>query len=162
MLLCLTALDEHQQERRFSCFLYELEVVFEFLNHIIVEGHTLKEVVIIEKGKTRSLPVDAFDGVSVSPAFEQLEQEWSAILAAPLQPVIASEPKDIRWCREQLAFYEQRIIQLELMVTDMNRLYQRAEDSLKISRNPYQSVLKCYESQLIQAYLFRKEILAHL
>lgn len=166
MLLFLTALDEEQEERRFSCLLHELEVVFEFLNHVIAERHTLINVFIIEKDQHRDLPVEAFDGVSVLSVFRQLELEWTAVLAEPPRLNPTPDPKQIRWCREQLALYEQHIIHLESMITDTNRLYQRAEDALRSGRqtsaNPYQAVLTRYEAQLSQAHLLRKELFERL
>lgn len=163
MLLCLTAIDNYQEERRFSCFFHELEAVFNFLNDVTTDGHTLTSVYIVENGRHRNLPVEIFDGVSISSVFAQLEMEWNAVLAEPSLVSTGPDPTQIRWCRERLALYEQRIIQLELLITDMNRLYQRAEDTFKLSHeasvNPYQSILTRYQSQLSQAHLFRRGLL---
>ena len=166
MLLCLTAIDEHQKERQFSCWLPELEVAFDFLNHIVAKGDVLVSAELIDQNQPTRLPVEAFDGISFLPVLQQLKLEWNTVLAEPPRLSIGSDVDKIRWFREQLARYEQRIIQLELMITDMNRLYQRAEDALRPSRqtssNPYQSVLTRYESQLSQAHLLRKGLLERI
>jgi len=166
MLLSLTAIDKHQEERHFSCLLPELDVAFDVLNHIVAEGDILIRADLIDENRPMPLPVETFDGVSFSSVLHQLQLVWNTVLAEPRRPGIDPNIRHTRLCWQQLICYEQRIIQLELMITDLSRLYQRAEDVLqpasKPSGNPYQAALTRCKSQLSRAYLFRKELLERL
>lgn len=67
------------------------------------------------------------------------------------------------WYREQLYTYEQSIIRLELLISGVSRICQRAEDPqnprderfISLSR----SILTCYESQLTRIHLIRTQLL---
>ena len=171
MLLFLTAIDA-QQERRFSCLLDELDAIFEFLNQVVAKGDSLIEAHLMDDEQPARdalppayrmpLPTAAFDGVSCLPALRQIELEWTAILAEPLRSSLPSDTVDRRWYQETIRVYEQRITGLELLITDVNRLHQRAENAFGSSNNPYQAVLTRYESQLRKAHRLRHQLLEHL
>lgn len=160
MYFTLNVIDRNQDARQFFFQIDELEMGFEFLNHIVDKGAILISVDLIDNDQCTSLPVKAFDGISFLPELEKLKNEWVSILAKPLQLKVPMDLKITHLYKEKLNFYEQRIISLELMISDINRHCAQTEAPFRtkneVVSNRYQSVLRRYEAQLNQAHLVRK------
>lgn len=128
MILSITAIDEHGQTRYFSLIRHSLEVSLAFIDQVKGLGHTLIEVRLLDKNRTSDLPLEMFDGVSVSTELEQLEAEWKAILYSP-----ASLNKlKIDQAQEWIHNLERQMVQLELRLSELNEKRQ-ANSTLKAS-----------------------------
>ncbi|GAB4039093.1 hypothetical protein [Spirosoma gilvum] len=165
MMLHLKAINKQQELRQFSCMLPELESGFELLNHIVASGDILISADLIEEGNRPTvLPVEVFDGISFLPILKQLEQDWTTSLAAPLRVSLPVDAVSNKWYREKLAYYEQCIIGLELIMGRVDRICQRASAYQTPQADQLvsytQSILHCYESQLAKTNAIRNRLLA--
>jgi hypothetical protein len=135
------------------------------LNRIRSQGDQLLHIDLIDEENRRlSLPVDAFDGVSFAATLQGLEQEWNAVLAQPLRTSSAQKLEGGIWYRQQLQGYENRIVDLELLINRIQRMRQQASDSSHTHDTRFQSsigaILACYESQLNKMHAIRSRLLA--
>src|SRR4051812_43300616 len=96
MILFLTALDQQISQREFSCQLTSIEAHFDFLNQLVLQGHTLLSAYIIEDSSRTDLPLAAFDGLPMSKDVQALEQDWKAILRKPPIPSLLDHQELIK------------------------------------------------------------------
>jgi hypothetical protein len=98
----------------------------------------------------------------VSGLLTQSELKRDSSLANPLREGLWLDPKDTYWYKEKISYYEQYIIYLELMISDVNRHCHKIESPFRVSNEKfiafYQSLVRHYEAQLNQAYLMRKQL----
>ena len=83
VVLLLTAIDQQEEVRNFTCHLPDLDTGFDLLTAVARMGHTLIQARILEENKWTQLPPDAFDQEPISPVIKELEKEWQQVLNKP-------------------------------------------------------------------------------
>ncbi len=164
MILFLTTVDQQGQNRRFSCHIDKLEEGLDFLSNLVAVGETLVKASVMDDSRAIDLPVAAFDGMPYSPFIGELEAEWKAILNKPLLTSLATQ-EVAEHNQVLLAQCEMRIVRLELLITQIDELRQRAKIYKHIGvhlKGRYQSILSSYHRQLTHAYSLREQFLKHL
>ncbi len=164
MTLFLTAIDQQGQNRQFSCHLDKLENGLDFLSSLVAKGETLVKASIIDDGQTIDLPIAAFDGVPYSAFIGELETEWEVILKKPLLTSLAGR-EIAEHNQALLAQCETKIAQLELLITRIDELRQRAKIYQGMGahlREQYQSISNRYHRQLIHDSTLRSRLLKYL
>ncbi|GAB2561696.1 hypothetical protein [Spirosoma aerophilum] len=86
MLLSFTSVDEQANIRECAWWFNTIEAAFEALNAVFAKGNHIIQAALIDDEKRTALPVDAFDGDSVSAPMQELENEWQQLLGQPLKP----------------------------------------------------------------------------
>lgn len=84
MLLYFTSIDKQANFRECSWWFNTLEAAFDALNAVSAKGNHIIRAELIDEEKRTALPVDAFDGDSVSMSIKSLENEWQQILNHPV------------------------------------------------------------------------------
>jgi hypothetical protein len=164
MTLRLSAINPQQELRQFSCVITRIESGFELLTSIVAQGEMLLSAELIDEGnKPTPLPVEAFDGVSCLSTLKLLEYEWTAILAVPISSCFNLDAQHRDWYRAQLYGYEKHIVRLELLISDINRICQRAEEAQSPADERFishsRAILSCYEAQLAKTHRIRNRLL---
>ncbi|MBD2755258.1 hypothetical protein [Spirosoma validum] len=166
MYLRLNVIDSNQEKRQFIFQFENLEIGFDIVNRIKKQGDILISADLIDDYQRTSLPVEAFDGVSFLAELKQLELEWISILAKSFPIRLRLDLEATHWYRKKLSFYEQSIVRLELMISDVNSRCEHQEIPFRTKSevvfNRYQSIVRRYEAQLKQAHWIRKLILDRL
>lgn len=164
MLFHITVIDKQGQERHFSFQMGGLEEGLDFLSGLVARGETLLKVSLSDNGKETDLPIRVFDGLRFSEFINELELEWKAILEAPSYDLWSSQ--DMIECNQVLLNRcEMRIVHLELLITQIEKLHQRASIHKNVDvslSEKYQSILTSYCEQLIRAYTLRNQFLKRL
>lgn len=157
MQLFLTAIDEGDQLREYTCPLQKLDVAFKILNDIVAQGHTLVSSRIVEDDHATSLPVEAFDGACFLAAMKELEQEWQTILSKPLRLASTTHHELRQMARQRIEQSATRIASTEKTHRRLKAIRRRAEELM--ARRPtstdllgyYDALLNRYEVQLAKA-----------
>lgn len=83
MILFITTINSKHKLRKFSCWLTNIEVAFDFLN-LIAADEKLVTVELLDDDKRIKLPAHVFKGAPFSTSILQLEREWQHILSEPV------------------------------------------------------------------------------
>jgi len=157
MQLFLTAIDECNQLREYTCPLQQLDVAFKILNDIVAQGHTLISSHIVEDDHATSLPVEAFYGACFLAAMTELEQEWQTILSKPVRLAPTTYHELRQMAQQRINQSATRIANTEKAHNRLKAIRQRAEELR--ARRPtsvdlleyYDALLNKYEVQLVKA-----------
>ncbi|GAB3741175.1 hypothetical protein GCM10028816_49440 [Spirosoma lituiforme] len=80
MVLSFTTADCLGQLKECSWWFTNMEFALEVLNNLSSRGKTVLHARLIDNGHHIDLPVDAFDGNTLSSPIYQLENEWKQLL----------------------------------------------------------------------------------
>lgn len=86
MFLSFTVIDELGQIRDFSWWFASLEFALDVMSSLSVKGKKIIRAELIDHEHLTQLPIDGFDGTSMSEPIKQLENEWQQLLKAPANP----------------------------------------------------------------------------
>ncbi len=165
MFLVLTAIDENNQLREFTCHLQKLEVGFDLLNDIVAKGQTLVKARLIDNEISTLLPLDAFDGTSFLTAIQELEKEWQSLLA---DPISSTHDELIQWMQRRVWQYEKRIVSLDTTLSRLKKIRLRALEYTLTKPtqseviNHYTTLINNVDVRLIKAHLIHNELLKRL
>jgi hypothetical protein len=160
MMFVMTTLDSKGDIREFHFQVNRLEAGLDFISGLVARKETILSVYVVDKDTLTPLPVDAFDGSSLSEGIRQLQAEWKQILTKPrTEPV----PTD-QWIQARIDTNTQSIIQYELLITSVRCLIEQVT-LLRIQKahkqtllQHYQAILATYEKQLTRAYTIRNRL----
>jgi len=162
MILFLTALDPQINQRNFSCQLSSIEEHFDFLNHLVSQGHTLLSAYIMEDTSRTDLPLAAFDGLPMSMGVQALEQDWRAILNKPCLPALLYQPGLIELMHRRITTSTASIAAHKRMIDKLTSWILRMQATTRSTIRS--SLLMHYDSQLVthQASLVKAQHFANV
>lgn len=141
MIIALNALNTRGEFQDFFCQLESLETALDAVSSIAARGNRLLKVVLIEQGSTTLLPLDAFDGQSLSTAIRALEKQWQLALqeGVQLQHRIVVKGQLIELREQRINRHQTTIIQLEQVLTLAQERLQRMQT--RRSAQPYYALI---------------------
>lgn len=80
MNILFTTIDNKNRLRNFSWWFPSIETAFDVLSTLCTKGQWLIKAELIDGLNRIVLPVEAFDGIALSPALNHLEREWQQLL----------------------------------------------------------------------------------
>lgn len=131
MILSFTAIDTSAQFRDFFCQFAELETALDFLGTITSQGDTILKAHIIDDDKRTELSPEAFDGQPFTQPLHQLEKQWQVLLSDPMHLATPDTSWRIDFARQQIKLYDNRIAVIRLAISQIELLWQRAEESIQ-------------------------------
>ena len=81
MVLHFTEVDNLGQPKEFSWWFTSLEFALDVLSNLSSAGRTIRYARVVDNGHHINLPLDAFDGKTMSSPIRELESEWQQLLA---------------------------------------------------------------------------------
>ena len=111
MILLFTVSHPQHGFKSFSFRPSTLEVGLDFMSQVGRQGDKIISAHLIEKEEVTKLSVEAFDGQSFSKPMGELAQQWTTLLAPPLQTSSPAKPSG-----DTQEFLEERIDQLLLRI----------------------------------------------
>ncbi|GAB3921132.1 hypothetical protein [Larkinella terrae] len=83
MYLYYSVITPKQELLELSVIAFDIEVLLDILNQYIGSGHELLYAFLLdEKGSRTHLPVEVFDGISISKQLKTIELEYQRLLSA--------------------------------------------------------------------------------
>lgn len=80
MVLYFTTADCSGQPKECSWWFANLEFALDVLTNLSSKGKTILHARLVDNGQPINLPLDAFDGTTMSSSLRQLESEWQQLL----------------------------------------------------------------------------------
>lgn len=151
MLFVINTSNMQGDVQEFPIWLDKLEDGLDLVSKLARKGHTLLKVYVIDQDSKTSLPVELFDGTFFGAPFQQLEQQWRAVLEKPLSPTAVSSGRVSDFFRLRLKTYDRQLSELEHKLTDLRGRLDKVVDA-RISPilkpnliQHYQLILTTYE-----------------
>lgn len=123
---------------------------------------------LVDEHGTIVLPVEAFNGVSMSEQIRELEGEWKSILAQPRSTDTKENVVSSSFTNRLLAVCEEKIVRSSQWLSSIESLLlQSQEISLSPARkqileNSHQRAIRLFQRQLRMAYHSRQRLLQRI
>lgn len=110
MVLIVNGIREGVEWKNLVCFPDSYETAFDLLSNFVNTGLTLLDASVNDGDATIKLPVDSFDGQSLSLPILNLQKEWETILAKnPKRTPHQNNGQFKEWDQKLILYYEKQI-----------------------------------------------------
>ncbi|ADB37243.1 hypothetical protein [Spirosoma linguale] len=83
MVLRFTTVDILGNDREYAWWFSTMEYALDVLSSLCASGKYISKAELIDQGHHTTLPVEAFDGSSLSMPIQELENQWLELLYVP-------------------------------------------------------------------------------
>jgi hypothetical protein len=80
MNILFTTIDDQNRLQNFFWWFPTVETAFDVLSTLCTKRQWLIKATLVDGLQRTVLPIEAFDGIAISPALNHLEREWQQLL----------------------------------------------------------------------------------
>ncbi|MFD2937339.1 hypothetical protein [Spirosoma flavum] len=156
MLLIFSTIDPYNQSHHYSWWFNTIETACDALSTVSLKKNQIVKAEILDNEQRTQLPPQAFDGVTISFALQQLEKQWQQILRKPLKIISEADQWLIDLTKQRIKAGQATLEQSCQMILQLETGRKRAKN-LVCEKNRKAKFVTDYESMLstYQAYVVK-------